>query len=275
VQYRLIALDVDGTLLDPAHTLRPRVAAAVRAAQAAGATVTLATGKLFASVRPLLAELDLAGPQIVLNGAATLDSRTGDTLRFRPLAEHARRRILALVRAADPGVLISQFGRDAIYMDRRHPRVGIFDEYGEGPPLFVPDLMTTPLPPAAKILLHHEPERLARLRARLAADVPDGVVMTTTSPEFLEFFDESAGKGLALAALRDALGLPRQAVLAIGDGENDIPMFREAGTAVAMGNASPVVRAAAARTAPSNDEDGLAVILEDLLRAPASADPAR
>lgn len=61
MNYRLIALDVDGTLLDSAHCLRPRVAAAVRAAQDAGATIVLATGKLMGSVLPLLAEMGVSG----------------------------------------------------------------------------------------------------------------------------------------------------------------------------------------------------------------------
>src|SRR5262249_20659476 len=83
---------------------------------------------------------------------------------------------------------------------------------------------------------------------------------------FLEFFDAAAGKGQALAALRESLSLPGEAVLAIGDGENDVPLLREAGFAVAMANGAPSTRAAAAAIAPSNGEDGVAVFLETLLR---------
>jgi Cof subfamily protein (haloacid dehalogenase superfamily) len=268
MRYSLVVLDVDGTLLDSEHRLRPRVAAAVRSVQAAGIRVALATGKLLTSIRPLLATLAIEGPQIVLNGAATIDSATDAALRFCPLADDARRHILTLVRAADAQVLISQFGRDAIFMDtldRQHPRIDIFAEYGEGPPILVPDLFAQAQPPTAKILLSGSHERLAALRAGLATQLPLGVSMTTTTPDFLEFFDAAAGKGQALVALREMLGLPRDAILAVGDGENDVPLLREAGFAVAMANGAPTTRAVANTIAPSNDEDGVAVILEALL----------
>jgi Cof subfamily protein (haloacid dehalogenase superfamily) len=268
---RLIALDVDGTLLDSTHALRPRVAAAVRDVQADGVTVTLATGKLLESVRPMLAEMGLRGPQIVLNGAATVDSATGGALRFCPLREEHRQAVIQTVRRQDPTVLVSHFALDGIYMDQEHPLVGVFAEYGEGPPRYVPDLLSTPLPPAAKILLSGDAEQLARIRAAVTPMLGRRVTITTTTPDFLEFFDPAAGKGTALAALRATLNLPREAVMAIGDGENDVPLLREAGVAVAMANGAEATRRAADLIAPSNDQDGVAVILEQLVR---TAEPA-
>ncbi|HLJ81631.1 MAG TPA: Cof-type HAD-IIB family hydrolase [Ktedonobacterales bacterium] len=263
--YRLLVLDVDGTLLDSSHHLRDRVAQAVRAAPSAGLMVALATGKLFASVRPLLERLAIHGPQIVLNGAATQDSETQRPLRFCPLREEHRRAVIAAVREADPTVLISHFALDGIYMDEKHPDIGIFATYGEGPPRFVPDLLADRLPPAAKILLAGKPDRLAALRARITPLLAPYVSITTTTPDFLEFFDPAAGKGQALAALRELLGIPRVAVIAIGDGENDLPLLAEAGLAIAMANGAAATRQAADRIAPSNDEDGVAVVLEELL----------
>jgi Cof subfamily protein (haloacid dehalogenase superfamily) len=273
VTYRLIALDVDGTLLDSSHVLRPRVAAAVREAATGGMRVTLATGKLFDSVRPMLAVLGVSGPQIVLNGAATQDGASGAELRFRPLRENDRRTVIQTVRAADPTVLISHFALGGIYMDRRHPHVGIFDEYGEGPPTYVPNLLGEGLPPAAKILLSGDPEQLARLRVAVTPALGRRVSITTTTPDFLEFFDPAAGKGQALAALREALELPRESVVAIGDGENDVPLLREAGLAVAMANGAEATRRAADLIAPSNDEDGVALVLEELIREVQQARP--
>ncbi len=266
VTYRLIALDVDGTLLDSSHTMRPRVAAAVREAHAAGMQVVLATGKLLASVQPMLEELGLGGPQIVLNGAATVESATGRARRFCPLREDDRRTVIQAVRNADPHVLISHFALDGIYMDREHPRISVFAEYGEGPPILVPDLLGTGLPPAAKVLLSGSPDQLARVRVAVTPLLARRVTITTTTPDFLEFFDPAAGKGQALAALCESLGLPREAVVAMGDGENDIPLLREAGLAVAMANGAEATRRAADLIAPSNDEEGVAVMLEELTR---------
>jgi Cof subfamily protein (haloacid dehalogenase superfamily) len=265
VDYRLVVLDVDGTLLDPDHHLRPRVKAAVRAVRRIGVPVALATGKLLQSVRPLLAELGVEGPQIVLNGAATVESVTGEALRFCPLRPDDLRDVVTAVRRADPTVLVSLFSLDGIFMDEAHPLSDIFAEYGEGPPLIVPNLLAASLPPAAKVLLAGPPERLAAVRAAVTPGLPERVSMTTTTPDFLEFFDQDAGKGRALAALRERLGLPRAAVVAFGDGENDVPLLREVGLAVAMSNGATVARAVADRIAPSNAEDGVAVVLEELL----------
>lgn len=266
MHYRLLALDVDGTILDSAHALRPRVADAIRAVRQAGLLVTLATGKLLPSVHPLIESLALEGPQITLNGAATLDAHTGVASRFCPLSPANVRTVIEIVRATDPDVLISYFTLDHIFMDHPHPGARIFDEYGEGPPILVPNLLASDLPPAAKILLSAEPARLVRLRTRVTPLLADRVSITTTTPDFLEFFDFDAGKGLALSALRAALDLPREAIIAVGDGENDVPMVEEAGLAVAMGNASPALRAVATRVIGSNDADGLAIFLEELLR---------
>jgi Cof subfamily protein (haloacid dehalogenase superfamily) len=242
------------------------VAAAVpAAATSSGLRVILATGKLLSSVQPLLDQMRLAGPQIVLNGAATCESKTGEPLRFCPLATAARQAIIELVQRYDPTVLMSCFGLDAIYMDKPHPDRGIFAEYGEKPTLLVPDLRAPDLDATAKVLLCGRADQLANLRQLLGSRLPPGVIMTSTTADFLEFFDSQAGKGLALAALRAQFGIPKEAVIAIGDGENDVPLLMEAGLAIAMANGTPATKAVASRIAPSNDQEGVAVVLEEVL----------
>jgi hydroxymethylpyrimidine pyrophosphatase-like HAD family hydrolase len=93
------------------------------------------------------------------------------------------------------------------------------------------------------------------------------LIVTTTAPDFLEFFDPAAGKGNGLAALLDALKLPHEAVIAIGDGENDLPLFAQAGLSVAMGNASPAVQQAADLVIGSNDAAAVADFLDALRQA--------
>jgi Cof subfamily protein (haloacid dehalogenase superfamily) len=264
-KYQWLVLDVDGTLLDSQHILRPRVAAAVAAAGFSGLRVTLATGKLLRSILPLLKQMSITGPQIVLNGAATCHSETGEPLRFCPLTPSARRAVIEQVRSIDPAVLISCFGLDTISMDTPHPDRGIFTEYGENPPVLVPDLLASDLDATAKVLLYGGAGQLANLRQQMRANLPPGVIMTSTTADFLEFFDAQAGKGLALEALRVQLGISKEAVIAIGDGENDVPLLREAGLAIAMANGTSAARATATLIAPSNDQEGVAVVLEELL----------
>jgi Cof subfamily protein (haloacid dehalogenase superfamily) len=266
VPYRLLALDVDGTLLDARHQLPPRVARAVVAACASGLTVTLATGKLLRSIQPLIEALGLNGPQICLNGAAIMKEVSEPPLHYAPLTNDDRRAVIETVRRLAPETLISQFALDDIIVDREDPSLSVFEEFGEQRPEIVSDLLTVESPPAAKILVVGSPDRVAALHKQIAPILGARLYITTTMPIFLEFFRFEANKGDALRRLRESLGIAREDVIAIGDGENDAPLLREAGLPVAMSNGATATRAAAQIIAPSNDEEGVAVVLERLLR---------
>jgi len=168
VRYRLLALDVDGTLLDSHHQLPPRVARAVVAAREAGLTVTLATGKLLASIQPLMETLGLSGPQICLNGAAIMKDLNTPPLWYAPLTDSDRRDVITAVRRLAPETLISQFALNAIYADREHPALPVFEEFGEQAPEMTGDLLTVVEPPAAKILVVGSPEQIPLLHERVA-----------------------------------------------------------------------------------------------------------
>ena len=127
------------------------------------------------------------------------------------------------------------------------------------------DLLAVVEPPTAKILVVGSLEQIPLLHERVAPLLGERLYITTTMPIFLEFFQFAANKGDALRQLRDSLGIAREEVIAIGDGANDAPLLREAGLAIAMANGAPETRAAAQVIAPSNDEDGVAVVLERLL----------
>lgn len=266
-RYRLIVADVDGTLLDSRHQLPERVATSMRAIQRHGIAVALATGKMLASVEPLVAAMDLQGPQITLNGAALVLAQTGEPLVYHPLRPDDRRFAIETVRTVAPEVLITHFMLDHILLDEPdHPLLSVLLSYGEKKVEPVPSLLADDLPPAAKILLVGTREQLADLRRVVTPILESRVTITTTAPDFLEFFDPSAGKGHGLDALLDVLKLPHEAVIAIGDGENDISLFERAGLSVAMSNANAAVRQAADLVIGGNDEASVADFLEELLR---------
>ena len=266
-RYRLIVADVDGTLLDSRHRLPERVAAAVRATQGRGLAFALATGKMLPSVRSLVEAMALHGPQITLNGAALVLAQSGEPLTYTPLRPEDRRLAIETVRAAAPDVLITHFTLDDILLDQPdHPLLPVLLSYGEKTIRPVPSLLAEDLPPAAKILLVGTHPQLRELRAIVTPILAERVIVTTTAADFLEFFNLGAGKGHGLDALLAALQIPSEAVIAIGDGENDLPLFARAGLSVAMGNASEQVRSAADLVIGDNDDAGVADFLDKLLR---------
>lgn len=267
-RYRLVVVDVDGTLLDSQHQLPARVARAVHATQQHGIAVALATGKMLASVSPLIAAMGLRGPQITLNGAALVLAETGEPLIYHPLRAEDRRLVVETVRKMAPEILITHFMLDRILLDQpNHPLLPIIYSYGEKATTQVPSLLAGDLPPAAKILLAGSHDQLRRLRSAVTPLLTSRVTITTTAPDFLEFFDPGAGKGHGLDTLLDTLKIPHEAVITIGDGENDMPLFARAGLSVAMGNASMVVQQAADLVIGGNDDAGVAAFLDDLLQA--------
>jgi Cof subfamily protein (haloacid dehalogenase superfamily) len=264
MHYQIIAVDVDGTLLTPAHTLSPRVRRAVRAAREHGIHIALATGKLLRSVGTLVEELRLAGPQITCNGAVTVDAAGGAPVEFIALAAPVRWEALAALRETAPDLGIAWYTPDAIYTDApMGPLDAVLAAYHEPPLRHVPALDES-LPTPAKFLITGSAERLAAVRAAISARLGAARVIGTT-PDFLEVMDPRATKGEALGAVMRLLDVPRERVLALGDGENDMDLLAAAGCGVAMGNAIPALRAQAAYVTASNDEDGAALVIEAVL----------
>lgn len=262
--YRLVALDVDGTLLDPSHNLAPRTQAAIHSAQQAGVTICLATGKLLASVQPLVGDLRLSGTHITCNGAALMDAATGAPVATWSLSDAHVDMALAAIHEFAPAMAIAWYTTDAIYTDAPW---GPLDEtlaaYHE-PALHHVARLDHTLPPPLKFLMTGDQAGLLSLRDALRARI--GAVMTVvrTTSDFVEVMAPGVSKGVALHELAARLAIPREAIVAIGDGENDIALLDAAGLGIAMGNAMPALLPHAQQTTLSNAEDGVAHALARL-----------
>lgn len=241
---KLMAFDLDGTILNPESLIEPVVRAAVARARAAGVTVTIATGRMFRSARAYAAELGLgAVPLIAYNGALIQDSADGRVWCHRPLSHAAARSIGRYLAAR--GVHVNIYCGDALYVEatnaiteRYASRVGV-------EPIVAPGLLSD-LPWApTKMLAVAEPDEIPRLAADIRRLVGDGVTLASSCPTFLEITDRGVNKGAALAELAAALDIRREEVLAAGDGQNDLEMIRYAGVGVAAHGAFPEVLAEA------------------------------
>ncbi len=262
--YRLVALDVDGTLLDPAHNLTPRNRAALQSARRHGAIICLATGKLLASVQPLVRDLGIDGEHITCNGAALMNSATATPAVAWALSPAQQAVALAAIHSADADMPVAWYTADAIYTDAMP---GALDTtlaaYHEPAVRHVAALDNT-LPPPLKFLLTGDESRLLSLRNILLERIGADMTVVRTTSDFVEIMAPGVSKGVALGELARRLGIAREEIVAIGDGENDIPLIEAAGLGIAMGNAMPALRERASQFTLSNAEDGVAVALERL-----------
>ena len=257
---RLLALDVDGTLLRSDNTLSAANAAALAAARARGWEVVLATGKPPWAIAWLAKRLDLPGPHVVANGAAVWTSGSGTRLLeeiaptdVRTALRSAETRGAARAVSGPSGVFCQPgWGEDAV--------AGALRAVGEDPPSVVPDAMAAEDRYWKVITISY-----ARDGDPPVPTVPTGR-WVRTGPSFYEVVPARATKAAALHVVCEGFGVPPTAVAAFGDSGNDVEMLGWAGLGVAMAHAPAPVRAAADVLAPGNDEDGVAAVVERLLR---------
>lgn len=255
--FRLLAVDLDGTVMAPGDRISPAVRGALRAARAAGVHVMLATGRTGQSAAVYWRELELdPGPTICFNGAGVLELPAGSWWFRRTLPDGPARAVVEA--ATGRGFLTQVYVGDELWVSREDPRVRRYVESNHIPAWVRPpaELARWPSPPV-KILIQGEPAELATLRTALAA-WSSVVRIVSSQRDYLEILPLDAGKGRALAEVARRMGVPQAAVAAVGDGENDADMLRWAGLGIAMGQAHPAARAAADVVAPSVEDDGLA-----------------
>ncbi len=271
-----IALDLDGTTLRDDKQISAENRRAIEAALAAGVKVVIASGRSLGALPPSVTEIAGIDYAITSNGAAVYRMKDGVCLRRIRLEQRAADEILRMTEGMRLGV--ETFLNGTSYASR---------EYLEDPvafgamPYAVNYIRSTRQPVEdirAFIREHHgeldgldlitaDEEKKQELQKRLSsAGLP--VYITSSVKNRVETVAAEAGKAGGLKFLRELLGIPREETAAFGDGDNDIDMLEEAGIPIAMANASEACRAAAAYVTRSNQEDGVAWGIYEILRIP-------
>ena len=265
--YRLIVADMDGTLLDPASRLTERTIRALRAAGEAGAGVVLASGRMPCALRYFVEALNITSPLIAYNGALIADPKTEKTLASFPIPAALGREIAAA--CEEMNLHIQAYEGDAFWCESANRFAKDYQAFLNCPVRLeavgeqLSEWLSFDTP---KMLAIDTAERVRDLLPRLRERFAGRVKIATSNPKFIEFVSPEAGKAAALARLSELVGVPREAVIAFGDGLNDLDMLEWAGTSCAMANGAPEVRARSTRVVPSNAEDGVAQAVEALLR---------
>ena len=261
MSYRLLALDVDGTVAGNDRRVSSVIRAAVAAAQARGVHVTLATGRVFRSALPFARDLGLSAPLICAQGAVIKHCVTLDVLHHVPLPGTLAAEAITMLH--DTGVCILAQIDDKLYIVRDGPEFASFARrWGTPDPAYVvvaPNLAAiTRQTPPTKVMFFGDPAIVDRQLVRMIDHFGEGLAFVRSDVTVGEMIAPGLSKGIALAALADTLGVGRDQVIAIGDEENDVSMLQWAGLGLAMGNAPESVKRMADAVIPSVDEDGVA-----------------
>ncbi|MFN8525502.1 MAG: Cof-type HAD-IIB family hydrolase [Chloroflexota bacterium] len=259
---RLAATDLDGTLLRSDGTASARSVAALGAAQEAGLAVVLVTGRPPRMVAPLARDLGARGLAICLNGALVLDLDSGEIVEHEQCSAEVVEALVTRLRALD---------REIRFAFERGTHFSCEPEYLALAPranrtgLVVDDLDTLLDQPASKIIARHATLAHATLMELIQSQANGAVTVTASTNTIVEIAAAGVHKGRALERLCGRRGVAQETVVAFGDMPNDATMLEWAGHGVAVANAHPDVLAIADSVTLSNDEDGVAVVLERLL----------
>lgn len=259
---RLIATDLDGTLLRDDRSLSPRTRQTLARVEAAGVALTLVTARPPRFVKALAEELGLHGAAICCNGALVYDIASDELLEHAPLASADACALVVALREAFPEVTFAverglDYGCEPAYL-----ALGSLTEpQGE----LLAEAIGLCGQPVTKLIARSPLRRADELFPTALLLAGARAVVTYSSPRFLEFSASGIDKASALARHCERLGVSSAEVVAFGDMPNDVPMLRWAGQGVAVANAHPEALAAADAITTSNMDDGVAQYLDMLL----------
>lgn len=280
-QIRLLAVDLDGTLLDPAGAISARTQRAIAAAQESGVALAPATSRRFTGAASVAAALGKAQTLILYDGAQVRAYPGGEVLFAHPLGAELGQRAAEVMaeHGLQPIAQHGDAGGERLIVGPRPPRGPWADSYLEQYSDQVEPSLLAGLcrgrPDPLRVVAFGPQRRLRRVARAIAAAVPvgeairaDGLLATQVlasgsygSAE-LTVFAPDASKGAALVRLAELLEVPLAQTMAIGDGLNDLSMLRVAGLGVAMGTAPQALRRVATTVTASNLEDGAAQAIE-------------
>jgi Cof subfamily protein (haloacid dehalogenase superfamily) len=272
---RLLALDLDGTVLDAHGGLTRNVQGAVAAVQRRGIRVILCTGRRFRTALPMAESLELSGPIVVNNGVVVKEIESGATLYHDYLPSDVYAEALALMRDLGPPL---------VYVDAYHEKHDMLTERVDAAHPFqreyladntefysvVDDLGKAQPDEVIMMSAMADEASLEALRARATQQLGDRVhthslMNKNYRGQILELLSPSSGKWPALERLATDAGIPPDEIAAVGDDWNDVEMIRRAGLGIAMGNAVDPAKAAATLVVRSNAEGGVVEALERVL----------
>jgi len=257
--YKLMAVDIDGTLVDSRDNLTEETKKAIRLGVQSGLIFAICSGRPIQGVEYLNEDIGLDLPFITYNGAMVVTGKSKKILYEQKLSPEDTKSIIKLGENYD--ITILAWKDNAIYANRLDERSRIYGNTYKMEPIIIKDVDEFSKSGATKILWYDEADRIERLEGEVGKYLSGGVNYHTSRPIFLEFVDKNASKAIAMEKLGEHFGIKQSEMIAVGDGSNDLSMIEYAGLGVAMANAKEIVKEKADYITLSNDEDGVAHVI--------------
>lgn len=266
MNYRLLAADMDGTLLNDNYTLSQRTQEAIRSWIKAGLHFVPATGRPLCAMGNVSTLFDEEMPFITYNGAIGIMHKSGEVLFSITIPPHIVPEIYQLGNERNLPVAI--WCQDRLYANKDCEPIRFYQEATNAPAKSIDnpgEIEGLAAQGVTKILWMDYPDRVLVHQREMQAHFGDKINCHATRPELFEFVSPEATKANALEKIGNLLGVSREEMAAVGDGYNDLSMLKYAGFSIAMGNAPDDIKKGCDHVTLTNNEDGVAVWIEGQL----------
>lgn len=266
--YRMIAIDLDGTLLTDQLTISPGTRTAIQKAIETGTIVTIATGRMFSSAKLIAQQLGIKAPLITYQGA--MIKATGeDSLYERAVSPAISQKLIEI--ACNQNLHLQVYQDDILYGAAETDKLIAYAKAVEVPYTVEPDLTRLAQKGFTKLLFIDEPDVLALLQKELQLLFGASAYIEKSKKNYLEVTHPEANKGSALLFLANQLGIDRSEIIGIGDNHNDAELLKAAGFGIAMGNAVQEVKDIADYVSFTNNDEGVLHAIDKFILKPANA----
>ncbi|MCY6958914.1 sugar-phosphatase [Clostridium brassicae] len=264
--YKLIALDMDGTLLRNDKTISEENLNAIKKAKDKGVKVVLSTGRPKKGIEKYLKKLDLLSNEdycVTYNGSLVVNTGTDKVLYSKILTHNDIHYLYDLSKKLDVNIHALTYNSCISPKLSKYTEVEIsingidFEE--------IDFYNLDPSAQIVKVMFVDEPDKLSKVIDNLPKEVYEKYTIVKSAPYFLEFLDKEVNKGAGVKILAESLGINQNEVICIGDAGNDIHMIKYAGLGVAMGNAFPETKKSANYITCSNEENGVAHVIDKFI----------
>ncbi|MFS1514487.1 Cof-type HAD-IIB family hydrolase [Chengkuizengella sp. SCS-71B] len=263
MKYKMVAIDVDDTLINDDRIVTEATKEALIKAIELDVVITLATGRMFASAKQIAAQINLNVPLITYQGSLVKNLLDEEVIYERSVPEAISDYVFKY--AEENKYHLQVYHGDELYVKEENDIVKEYSEVSKVPFKVEADFQTLVSKPLTKLLIINQPEVIDQIAIDLQQKIGDQVHITKSKPFFLEIVHKEATKGHALQFLAQHYGCDISEVIAIGDSWNDHEMLEVAGLGVAMNNAVPALKEIANYITHSNNEDGVKHVIDKFI----------